>query len=344
MPDGVYDPVRPSGGNVYDGRVCRGLAAGGWLVREHQLPGAWPDGGPGGRALLRHTLEGLADGTLVLLDGLVCSNEPEIIVPQTGRLRIVVLLHVPLGVTGASTDVQVGERMVLSTVAAVVATSEWTRCWLLDTYHLSRAKVRVAVPGVDLREPTGGTNDGTVFLCVAAMTAAKGQDVLLDALVGVEDRDWQCALVGSVTRDAHYVEGLHDRARRYGIAGRVTFSGPATGAALDEAYDAADVMVLATRSESYGMVVTEALARGLPVIATSVGGVPEALGQLPDGSRPGLLVPPDDPVRLGDALRRWLEEVELRERLRRAALARRAMLPSWSVTVDRISGVLREAA
>ena len=104
------------------------------------------------------------------------------------------------------------------------------------------------------------------------------------------------------------------------------FPGPRTGAELDRSYAAADLLVLASRAETYGMVVTEALARGLPVVAAEVGGVPEALGHGADGTRPGLLVPPDDPAALGAALRAWLGDAELRRRLRRAARERRASL------------------
>jgi glycosyltransferase involved in cell wall biosynthesis len=91
------------------------------------------------------------------------------------------------------------------------------------------------------------------------------------------------------------------------------------------------------------MVVTEALARGLPVLAADVGGVTEALGHGDDGTRPGLLVPPRDPAALGAALRRWLCEAELRERLRRAARERRATLRNWEETAAEVAGVLREA-
>jgi glycosyltransferase involved in cell wall biosynthesis len=92
------------------------------------------------------------------------------------------------------------------------------------------------------------------------------------------------------------------------------------------------------------MVVTEALARGLPVIATEVGGLTEALGQGADGIRPGLLVPPGDPAQLGAALRAWLRDAELRERLRRAARERRESLSRWSTTTSVIARVLAEAS
>ena len=122
------------------------------------------------------------------------------------------------------------------------------------------------------------------------------------------------------------------------------FTGPQAGADLARSYRAADVLVLPSRAETYGMVVTEALARGLPVIAAAVGGVPEALGHGADGVRPGLLVPADDPVALGDALRAWLGDADLRRRLRRAARERRLSLVRWSTTTTVVADVLTGAA
>ena len=136
--------------------------------------------------------------------------------------------------------------------------------------------------------------------------------------------------MGSLDRDPAFAESLRRRAREDGLAGRVRFPGPLTGADLAQSYGAADLLVLASRAETYGMVVTEALARGLPVVAAEVGGVPEALGHGADGARPGLLVPPDDPAALGAALRAWLGDAGLRRRLRRAARERRESLSRWS--------------
>ena len=129
-----------------------------------------------------------------------------------------------------------------------------------------------------------------------------------------------------------------------GLDGRVRFPGPQTEAELARSYAAADVLVLASRAETYGMVVTEALAHGLPVVAAEVGGVPEALGHGADGARPGLLVPPGDPAALSAALRAWLGDADLRRRLRRAARERRASLSRWSTTTSVLSGVLAGAA
>jgi glycosyltransferase involved in cell wall biosynthesis len=176
------------------------------------------------------------------------------------------------------------------------------------------------------------------------VTYDKGHDVLLDALKRVLDLPWRCACVGSLDRDPGFAEDLRRRALDGGLGQRVRFPGPRTGPELDRIYEAADLLVLASRAETYGMVITEGLARGLSVVAADVGGVADALGHGADGVRPGLLVPPEDPAALGAALRAWLGDSELRRRLRRAARERRGSLPDWSSTVSVLAGVLNAAA
>jgi glycosyltransferase involved in cell wall biosynthesis len=312
VPEGIRDPARPSGGNTYGRRVGDGLAALGWTVHEHAVTGAVD-------------LTGIPDGALVLLDGLIASPAPAAIVPHARRLRQVVLMHMPFG-----TD---DERAVLEAASAVITTSEWTRRRLWALYGVPGERVHVAEPGVELAALAPGTAAGGELLCVAAVTPGKGHDVLVDALATVADLPWRCTCVGSLDREPEFAAAVRRRAHD-----RVRFTGPRTGAELDRAYAAADVLVLASHAETYGMVISEALARGLPVIATDVGGVTEALG---DG--PGLLVPPGDPAALGAALRAWLGDATLRADLRRAARARRASLHPWSETVAIVADVLERA-
>ena len=347
VPEGIDDPARPSGGNTYDRRVCRGLAELGWAVHEHAVPGAWPRGSEAGHAALARAVRRIPDGAVVLLDGLIASTAPEALVPQARRLRQVVLVHMPLGHRPPDDEagaVRVRERDVLAAAAAVVTTSAWTRRRLGELYALPADRVHVTEPGVDAARLAPGTAAGDSLLCVAALTPHKGHDVLLDGLAMVTDLSWRLECVGSLVRDRAFADGVRRRARNSGLGNRVRFTGPRTGAELDRAYAAADLLLLASQAETYGMVVTEALARGLPVLATEVGGVPEALGHGKDGTRPGLLVPPSDAAAVGAALRTWLSDAELRARLRRAARERRASLRRWPATTSVLAGVLVGAA
>lgn len=336
VPDGVDDPARPSGGNTYDRRLRGGLLATAWDVREHAVAGRWPRPRGGDLGALARVIADVPDGALTLVDGLIASAAPGVLVPGAARLRLVVLVHMPL-----EDD---GEAAVLDAASAVVTTSRWTRERLLARYPLRPERVHVAEPGVDPAPPAPGTGTGGALLCVAAVTPDKGHEVLLGALARVADEPWRCDCVGPLDRDAGFAAAVRRQAAADGIAGRVTFRGPLAGDELDRAYQAADVTVLASRAETYGMVVTEALARGLPVIASGVGGVPEALGRTPGGRLPGLLVPPGDAVALAGALREWLRDAGLRHRLRESARERRTALPGWAQTADRVAHAVREAA
>jgi glycosyltransferase involved in cell wall biosynthesis len=308
------------------------------------VPGSWPRADAVSYASLADAVCGIPDGAVVLLDGLVASSAPEVLVPEAARLRLVALVHMPLGHRTTDDGAREREGAVLSAAISVVTTSAWARRLLLELYSLPGDRVHVAEPGVDAAELAPGTETAGALLSVAAVIPGKGQDVLLDALAMLTGLRWQCLCVGSLERDPAFAEGLRRRVLGDGMDGRVRFSGPQTEADLARSYGRADLLVLSSRAETYGMVVTEALARGLPVVAAEVGGVPEALGHGADGTRPGLLVPPDDPAALRDALRSWLEDADLRRRLRRAARERRASLSGWSRTTSVLADVLTGAS
>ena len=224
----------------------------------------------------------------------------------------------------------------LAAADAVITTSDWAGRQVVE--RVPDAAVRVARPGVDRAPLVAGAAGGGRLLCVAAVARHKGHDLLLDALARVGDVAWCCTCVGSVERDPAFVTQL----RRAPVAARVRFTGAATRAAVADAYAAADLLVVPSRTEAFGMVVTEALARGVPVVATDVGGLPEALGVIDGGRRPGLLVPPDAPA-LAEALRGWLPDAGLRAELRAAAALHRTTLTGWDDTARRVAAALRAA-
>jgi glycosyltransferase involved in cell wall biosynthesis len=341
VPDSIDDPARPSGGNVYDRRMCSGLEAGGWTVQELPAPGGWPDQRPEDESCLAALLDRVPADSLVLVDGLVASAAPDLIRRYADRVLVVVLLHLPLGVE--SSGRRAAEASMLARVAGIVTTSAWSRSWLVDDYGLPADRIAVAPPGTDAAELAPGTPTGGGLLCVGAVTRTKGHDVLVAALSEIPDLQWRCTCVGAATADPGFVDQLRARAADAGLSDRLTFTGPLVGPDLEAAYRSADALVLPSRTETYGMVVGEALAHGLPVIASDTGGVREALGHTPEGL-PGVLVPPDDPALLAGALRRWLDDPDQRARLRAAAASRRPTLRSWEDTAARITEALERAS
>ncbi|MEU1705082.1 glycosyltransferase family 4 protein [Streptomyces sp. NPDC005706] len=345
MPGGVDDPAAPSGGNAYDRRVCLDLPGFGWQAVRHAVPGSWPRPGRADRDVLARTLRELPDDTVVLLDGLVACGVPEIVVPEAERLRLAVLVHLPLGdetgldpAVAAALDAR--ERVVLRAAGAVIATSDWAVRRIVSHHGLAPQRVHVAAPGADIAPLAPGTDGVSRLLCVAAVTPRKGQHRLVEALAAVTDLPWSCVCVGGLTQDPEYVDRLRGLIRERGLDERLLLAGPRAGAELDAAYASADLMVLTSYAETYGMAITEALARGVPVLATDVGGVSEAVGRAPDGGVPGILVPPEDPAALAAELRGWFGEPDVRRRLKAAARGRRAALDGWATTARSLAGVL----
>lgn len=343
LPADVDDPTLPSGGNTYDRRLCAALTAAGTPVTVLTAAGAWPRPAASDRDRLARLLAGVPDGASVLLDGLVGCAVPEVVTSHAGRLHLVLLVHLPLAdETGlspaAAAALGARERRAVHAAAEVVATSRWAARRVERLHGLPTGRVHVAAPGVDPAPVSRGSDGRSHLLCVASVTPRKGHDVLVEALARVADL--RCRCVGALRRTPRHAARVRAAVRAHGLAGRVEVVGPVSDAELQAAYVAADLVVLPSRAETYGMVVTEALARGIPVVATRVGGVPEALGHTPDGTRPGALVRPGDPAALAAALRRWRDDPRWRARLRRAALARRTTLATWPDTAGALAAVL----
>jgi glycosyltransferase involved in cell wall biosynthesis len=337
LPADVDDVTVASGGNTYDRRMCDLLG-----LEKVTVPGRWPTPSTKARVALSKTLAEIPDGSVALIDGLVACGVPEVVVPHARRLRLVVVLHLQLAdETGLPAERAAGldrrEREVLRAATAIVATSEWAARRAIAHHGLDPRRVRTAPPGTDPAPLAAGTESGNRLLCLASVTPRKGHDVLAEALANLADLPWTCVCVGSLRRDpghARRIQGLIDR---LGLTHKMILAGPLPDEDLNQTFNRTDLLVLPSRRETFGMVVTEAIARGIPVLTTNVDALPYTLGR--GENQPGVLVPPDDVSALTDALRRWLTDGQLRDRLRDAAKTRE--VEDWPTAAKRLAGVLR---
>lgn len=338
LPSSVDDPRRPSGGNVYDRRVLDGLVAAGERVDEHPVTGAWPDPAPDELTDLAGILARIPDDAVVLIDGLVATAAPAQLSAEADRMRLVPLLHL---VTDAVAP-DPAEAAVLAVASAVLTTSRWTRDRLSALHDLTGTTVHVCEPGTDPARTTAPSPGGGRLLSIGAVTPTKCHDVLLRALATLPDLDWSWTCVGPLDRDPTHVMALRQCIDEAGLTARATLTGPLDRAGVDACLARADLLVHPSREEAYGMVITEALARGVPVLATTAGGLPAALGTTPTGDVPGMLVPPGERSALVMELQHWLEDSSVRERLRAAARERRMTLPTWQGTIDCVAAALAQ--
>jgi glycosyltransferase involved in cell wall biosynthesis len=323
VPAGIDDPDQVSGGNVYDREVRDGLQKRGWTVDLVETAD---------RADAGAALSSAPDGSLALVDGLVADRAPEALEAEGDRIRIVVLAHMlAAAFPDADPDTVEAERRSLRAASAVVTTSRWTADELVARGLADREHTTVAVPGA--HEAILGAGQGRNLLCVGVIAPHKGQDILLEALAQLSSSDWNCSIVGSPDHFPRYARCIARAAARFD--GRVRMIGVLGPDTLAEEYHRSALLVAPSRVESAGMAITDARARGIPVIASAVGGIPDTVA-----GGGALLVRPNDPAALARQLGAWIMSPSLRDRLRHeAALARRAT-PRWEDTVTAIEQAL----
>ena len=328
-----------TGGYGYDRRIIAGLRALGWRVTVHVLDGSFPQ--PTAAALdhASQVLAQLPAQALVLVDGLAGGAMPQLLRVHAARLRLVALVHHPLAAESGlaahrALELRNSEQLALQAVRHVIVTSEATKL-VLRSYGVEPDSVSVVEPGTDAAVLAHGEHAAILkMLCVASLIPRKGHDVLFEALALLPAR-WSLTCIGSLERSPATVRVLQSQLQRLGLEASITLAGEVDAATLDRHYREADLFVLATRFEGYGMAVAEALAHGLPVIGTNVDAIAERVG-----SDAGLLVPPDDVEALSAALGRVLNDGALLKALVEGAARVRNILPTWSESCSVMSRVL----
>lgn len=318
-----------TGGYGYNRRLIHELREMGWVVDVRRLGDSFPHPNSADRQHAVDQLTALPDGALVLIDGLAYGALPQEVEQEHRRVQFMPLVHLMLahetGLTAeAAAMLEESERRALAYARMVIATGR-TTVRALTACGVPDARILLIEPGTDPAPlATGSGSSCCRVLCVASVTPRKGYETLVRALADVRDLDWVLTCVGSLDRAPDTARRVRQVVAEAGLASRITFRGELGEEEVAACYHAADLFVLPTFHESYGMVFAEAIARGLPVISTPTGAVRDLVGD-----DAGILIPAADVGQLAEALRRFMSDPALRARLVEGARARRHLLPSW---------------
>jgi glycosyltransferase involved in cell wall biosynthesis len=333
----------PTGGYVYDKRIISELRALGWQIDVVDLGSSFPDPSTVERDLALAMLLALPEGCPIVIDGLAFGAMAEEAMALRERNPLIALVHHPLALeTGidhaAAQALRESERAALGCARSVIVTSQPTADILARDYGVHSERIAVVRPGVDVparKRPPHDPRGIVRLLAVGSITPRKGHDILIEALAGLTTSRWHLTVAGDTTRSGAAAARLDAAVARLQLEDRVAVAGAVTGPRLAALYANADVFVLASLFEGYGMVFGEALANGLPIVATAVGAAREIVP-----ADAGLLVPPGDAGAIGDALRRVIEDADLRARMADAARDASTRLPQWRQSAREFAQVL----
>jgi glycosyltransferase involved in cell wall biosynthesis len=338
------DLATPTGGYAYDRRIIAELPICGWQARVLDLGDGFPRPAARAHAAACARLTALPAGPPVVVDGLAFGVLPDAAQAMERTHRVVALVHHPLALeSGLSAQdaetFRTSERRVLALSRHVVATSQATARVLEADYGVARERISVVEPGTDRGTAVRKTGEtGTVaLLAVGAVVPRKGYDLLIAALAQLKHLPWRLTIAGDRTRDAQTTREVEAAIDRFGVADRIEMPGSVSDERLSSLYTGADLFVLPSRFEGYGMAYAEALAHGLPVVATNTGAIPDTVW-----ADAGVLVPPDNVQALTAALARLIEQPA--ERARLATAARAARFPSWREQAAKFAQVLERLA
>jgi len=327
-----------TGGYGYDRRLLAGLRARGLDITHLALPAGFPAPDTHARAAAASLLSSLPDSSVVVVDGLAFGVLDAEMAPHATRLRFIALCHHPLaletGISAADSErMHLQEQGALAHSRAIVVTSPETQRILCEQFGQQREHITVAVPGTDRHGFAACTGDPPLLLSVATLTRRKAHDVLIGALSALRDLPWQARFVGGGEFDPAWAAHLKALVVQHGLQQRITFVGALQD--LREEYQQADLFVLPSLFEGYGMVFAEALATGLPIVAASAGAVP---GVVPASA--GILVEPGSIDALQSALQRVLINAALRRELQQGARTAAAILPTWEAAARTVHEVI----
>jgi len=333
----------PTGGYTYDRRLLALLPAHGVTARHIALPGSYPSPTDKDLAETARLIDRLPTDAVLLIDGLALGAMPAWLITSFAR-TVVALCHHPLcleaGLSEArKAELKASESEALARSAAVIVTSPHTRALLVRDFGVPADRITVALPGTDPAPRAEGTGKPLRLLAVGSIVPRKGYDVLVRALDRLKEHDWRLIIAGADDRSPETTTALRALVSTHSLDHRITIAGAVPDAQLSQLYSDADVFVMPSLFEGYGMVLAEAMSRGLPIVCTTGGAAAETA---PDTA--AIKVTPGDDSELANALDRVMRDASLRQSMAKSSWVAGRGLPRWEDTSRIIAGVLKKVA
>lgn len=341
------DLSAPTGGYAYDRRIIQGLESLGWQIQLISLGDGYPFPDSTQIELAGSLLQGLTEDIPMVIDGLALGVLPDLAAEIAKRHPLIALIHHPLAFEFGLSDAEIqllqqSETQALQQVAQVVANSPTTARDLNQHYGVPLNIIEVILPGTDcihrlekITQTKIGHSGPVHLLSVGSIIPRKGFHHLIAALEPLAHLPWTLSIAGDTSRNTAAYARLIMDIKHFHLEDRVEVLGAVSDQEIETQYAKADVFVLPSLFEGYGMVYAEAMAHGLPIIATTAGAIPDTVPQ-----EAGLLVTPGDIPALTAALKTLIQDAPYRARLASGALKVASQQPTWEHAVQRFSAVL----
>ncbi len=322
-----------TGGYLYDKRVAQALSEQGWDVQVLSLDARFPVVDEATCQVTAAELAQVPRDRMLVIDGLALGALGQHAQAIAGKRPFIALVHHPLALESGidavlAQTLHQSETAALAHAQGVLVTSPTTAHTLVEQYAVSQSQIHVVEPGVDKPAalPERRADHGPLkLLSVGALVPRKGFDVLIRALAGLKHLDWTLTVVGDDTRSPATANEIKALLAQHELNHRVQLLGALPPAQLAACYQTADVFVLASLYEGYGMAYVEAMAWGLPVVGTDGGAASQTLN-----TAAAKVVAAGNDQALADALRELITNANLRATMQAAARRHADKLSSWS--------------
>jgi glycosyltransferase involved in cell wall biosynthesis len=328
-----------TGGHLYNMHIINGLKNKNYSVSLQAAGGKW-DNKEGIDKMCRLYLQKIPWGSCIIIDSLILASLTNLVRKSMDRFKFLGLIHLPVSYdikTGIHGKLSEDELGALNHMHRLVVTGGFTFD-LLCNAGIDPRKITIIQPGTDqfprkaqyARVPSN-------LLCIANYSALKAQDVLIRALSRLKTRNWTLHLYGDTDRDPEYTSFLRSLILYLGLESRIIVHRIVERQNISKVFLEADLFILPSLFESYGMVLSESLAHGIPVISTLAGNIRNTV---PEGM--GILIEPGNEAELADSISSLFDSPEKYSALCTASSSYYKQSRSWEQAVSEFESVIRK--